>query len=127
MNKILLTMGMPVYNEEKYIGDCLKSIVDNRTPDFLEVIVIDNASTDGTSAVAKQFPGVRVVHEPEKGLTKARQRGLMEAKGDLVAYIDADTRVAPGWITSMLAEFAELMLKGVGCGAEPLMAAQSSL
>lgn len=100
-----ISIVIPAYNEERYIGDCLKSVVANRTEDFLEIIVVNNASTDGTAGVAEKFPGVRVVAEPQKGLTKARQRGLMEAKGDLVAYLDADTRMPPGWPAIVKREF----------------------
>ena len=102
-----ISIVVPAYNEEKYIGDCLKSITANRTGDILEIIVIDNASTDSTFDIAKTFPGVRVVQEPQKGLTRARQRGLMEAKGDLVAYLDADTRMPPGWAAIVMKEFAK--------------------
>lgn len=101
-----ISIVIPAYNEEKYIGDCLKSIMENRTDDFLEVIVVDNASTDATAATAGKFPGVRVVSEPQKGLTRARQRGLAEAKGELVAYLDADTRMPPGWAATVQREFA---------------------
>ena len=101
-----ISIVVPAYNEEKYIGDCLTSIIANRTDDIIEIIVIDNASTDGTAAVAQKFPGVRVVPEPQKGLTRARQRGLMEAKGELVAYLDADTRMPPGWAAIAEREYA---------------------
>jgi glycosyltransferase involved in cell wall biosynthesis len=101
-----ISIVIPAYNEEKYIGDCLKSIIANRTEDFLEIIVVNNASTDGTAAVAGKFPGVRVVDEPQKGLTRARQRGLVEAKGELVAYLDADTRMPAGWPAIVGKEFA---------------------
>ena len=67
-----ISIVIPAYNEEKYIGDCLRSIVATRTDEILEIIVIDNASTDDTAMVAQQFPGVHVVHEPQKGLTRAR-------------------------------------------------------
>jgi len=100
-----ISIVVPAYNEEKYIGDCLQSIIANGTGDILEIIVIDNASTDGTAAVAQKFPGVRVVAEPQKGLTRARQRGLIEAKGDLIAYLDADTRMPPGWAAIVEKEF----------------------
>jgi len=102
-----ISVVIPAYNEEKYIGDCLRSVVQNRTDDILEIIVIDNASTDGTAEVARKFPGVRVVAEPQKGLTRARQRGLEEAKGDLVAYLDADTRMPAVWAAIVKKEFAE--------------------
>lgn len=102
-----ISIVVPAYNEEKYIGDCLASIIANRTKDISEIIVINNASTDRTSAVAEKFPGVRVVTEPHKGLTHARQRGLMEAKGDLIAYLDADTRMPPEWAVIVKKEFTE--------------------
>jgi len=101
-----ISIVVPAYNEEKYIGDCLQSIAANRTDDILEIIVIDNASTDATAATAERFPGVRVMREPQKGLTRARQHGLMEAKGDLIAYLDADTRMPPGWVARVEKEFA---------------------
>jgi glycosyltransferase involved in cell wall biosynthesis len=101
-----ISVVIPAYNEEKYIGDCLQSVIDNRTDDFLEIIVVNNASTDSTAAVAQRFLGVRVVAEPQKGLTKARQRGLMEAKGDLIAYLDADTRMPAEWPAIVKEEFA---------------------
>ncbi len=101
-----ISIVIPAYNEEKYIGDCLQSVIANRTDEILEIIVINNASTDGTAAVAQKFSGVRVIAEPQKGLTKARQRGLMEAKGDFVAYLDADTRMPPEWIATVKKEFS---------------------
>jgi glycosyltransferase involved in cell wall biosynthesis len=101
-----ISIVIPAYNEERYIGECLKSIVNNRAEDILEVIVIDNASTDKTAEVASRFPGVRVVHEPQKGLTKARQCGLVESKGDYIAYLDADTRMPPGWLAIVQKEFS---------------------
>ena len=102
-----ISIVIPAYNEEKYIGDCLQSVIANRTDDILEIIVVNNASTDGTAMVAQRLPGVRVVNEPQKGLTRSRQRGLMEAKGDLIAYLDADTRMPPTWVTTVKKEFAK--------------------
>jgi glycosyltransferase involved in cell wall biosynthesis len=102
-----ISFVIPAYNEEHYIGNCLASIIRNKTTDFYEIIVIDNASTDKTGEMAAGFPGVRVVREPMKGLTKARQRGLMEAKGDYIAYLDADTEMPPAWPTTLRREFEE--------------------
>src|SRR5438105_1887059 len=98
---------IPAHNEEKYLADCLKSIDAYRVPELLEIIVVDNASTDGTAKVAAQFPGVTVVSEPQKGLTHARQRGLLEARGSHLAYIDADTRLPHGWFQILLKEFGD--------------------
>lgn len=85
------------HNEEKYIGKCLESALENGIG-FFEIIVVNNASTDKTESIARGFTGVRVVAEPSKGITKARQRGLLEAKGYLIAFIDADTQMPKGWV-----------------------------
>ncbi|MES2930724.1 MAG: glycosyltransferase [Patescibacteria group bacterium] len=100
-----ISLVVCAYNEEKYIGACLASIVACRG-EFLEIIVVDNASTDNTRTVAESFPGVRVVSEREKGLTKARQRGLHEARGGIVAYIDADTEITEKWVRKIIAAYA---------------------
>lgn len=95
------------YNEEKYIKDCLASILKNPPADLLEVIVVDNGSTDGTAEIAGGFKGlVRVVREPRKGLTRARQKGLLEAKGDVLAFVDADARIPENWFEVLRREFA---------------------
>lgn len=99
------------YNEEKWLHACLTCALQNKIPELFEVIVIDNASTDKTAAIAlsfvNAFPLVRVVREEQKGLTKARARGLKEASGDILAYIDADTRMPPGWLQKIKNAFAK--------------------
>lgn len=90
---------IPAYNEANYIKDCVTSILREakKQPYDYEVIVVNNASTDATKDIASAFPMVKVVDEPKKGLTKARQRGLEEARGELLGYLDADTRLPEGW------------------------------
>lgn len=100
-----LSVVIPAYNEEKYIGRCLEELITQAGKDIFEIIVVDNASTDKTAEVAKKYKGVKVVREERKGLTRARQAGLMAAKGDLIAYIDADTHVKPGWFHKVRQEF----------------------
>ena len=92
-----ISLVIPAYNEEKYIAECLDHVTRNSHGIFHEIIVIDNASSDRTAEIARQFPGVRVVRENNKGLTWARQRGYLEATGDVLAYIDADTHMPSGW------------------------------
>lgn len=103
-----LSFVIPAYNEENYIGRCLNSIqqqIAGKNYD-LEIIVVNNASIDGTKAVALSYPGVKVVDEPRKGLSQARQTGFLAATGDLVANIDADTMLTPGWIDKVLQVFS---------------------
>lgn len=98
---------VPAYNEENFIGACLESIMREiaAAPCETEVIVVNNASTDATRERALAVPGVRVVDEPRKGLVRARQAGYEAATGDLIANIDSDTRLTPGWLTTVLREF----------------------
>ncbi|OHA01347.1 MAG: hypothetical protein A3H71_03675 [Candidatus Sungbacteria bacterium RIFCSPLOWO2_02_FULL_48_13b] len=105
MPKYKVSLVIPAYNEEKYIAACLDHAIKNSGGRFFEIIVIDNASTDSTSRIARGFPGVRVVHEPNKGLTSARQRGFLESSGDIVAYLDADTRLPESWFDVLEREF----------------------
>lgn len=105
-----LSIVIPAYDEEHYIGHCLEAVsqelarLDRRYR--VEVIVVDNASRDATGEIVSEWANVRLVREPAKGLTKARQRGLEAAKGHIVAYIDADTRMPDGWMTTVLERFS---------------------
>jgi len=101
-----ISLIIPAYNEEKYIGDCLRGILKYAPENLKEIIVVNNASTDNTAAVASSFNKVRVVNEPQKGLTKARQRGLQEATGDLLAFVDADSLVPDNWFKIINREFS---------------------
>jgi glycosyltransferase involved in cell wall biosynthesis len=104
-----LSIIVPAYNEQDYLPACLEHLLAEvrRCPDpsEVEILVVDNASIDATAEVARRVPGVRVIHEPNKGLTKARQAGLEAAAGELIGYVDADTRMPPGWIAQVLRTF----------------------
>jgi len=100
-----ISVIIPAYNEEKYLSEALTSITENAPANLKEIIVVNNASTDQTEAVAKSFPGVKVVFEAQKGLTRARQAGLLEAKGDIIAFVDADSIVPKHWFETLNKEF----------------------
>lgn len=105
-----LSVIIPAYNEEKFISACLEHVQADilRCNDAgpIEVLVIDNASTDRTAEITETFTGVRVVRETQKGLTRARQRALNETQGEILAFVDADTHMPPGWIKRVLTVFA---------------------
>jgi glycosyltransferase involved in cell wall biosynthesis len=85
------------FDEACYVGACLHSLfAQTRVPD--EVILVDNASTDRTREIAAAIPGVQVVDEPRKGLTRAREAGRRAATGDLLLYLDADCRAPLRWV-----------------------------
>jgi glycosyltransferase involved in cell wall biosynthesis len=97
MTRPSLSVIVCAHNEARYLGACLHSLLaQSRRPD--EILVINNASTDQTGAVAAQIAGVRVVDEPRKGLVVARETGRRQATGDILIYVDADCRAPLMWL-----------------------------
>jgi glycosyltransferase involved in cell wall biosynthesis len=97
MRGISISVIVCAHNEARYLPACLHSILaQSRVPD--ELLVVNNASTDETSLVASEIPGVRVVDEPRKGLVVAREAGRRRASGDILIYLDADCRAPLLWI-----------------------------
>jgi glycosyltransferase involved in cell wall biosynthesis len=98
---VKVSVYVPCYNAEATIGMCLASLLAQRRPPD-EIIVVDDASTDQTQAIAKRF-GVRVArHQVNMGLSAARNTGVRAATGDLVASIDSDCTVDPLWLATLL-------------------------
>ena len=92
------------HNEARYLPACLHSLLaQTRCPD--EILVVNNASSDETRAVALQVPHVRVVDEPRKGLVIARETGRLSSTGDVLVYVDADCRAPLTWLSRIEARF----------------------
>ena len=102
-----ISFVIPCYNEEKYIRDCIRSIKREASclPNY-EIIVVDNNCTDTTVLIAMQ-EGVTVVSEQQKGVVFARQRGYETAQYNLIANIDADSRLCENWVEIALANIAD--------------------
>jgi glycosyltransferase involved in cell wall biosynthesis len=99
-----ITVIVCAHNEERYLAGCLHSLLaQTRPPD--ELLVINNASTDATRAVALQVPNVRVVDEPRKGLVVARETARHAARGDLLVFVDADCRAPLMWLARIERHF----------------------
>jgi glycosyltransferase involved in cell wall biosynthesis len=105
--RMVLSFVIPAYNEECYLADCIESILRQTEgmTDTTEIIVVNNASTDGTREVALRYPQVKLVDEPRKGLTHARQAGFAASSGGLIANVDADSRLTDGWVERVLTAF----------------------
>ncbi len=99
-----LSVVIPAHNEERYIEKCLLALEEQKDSST-EIIVVNNASTDSTGEIAQVYAD-KVVWEPKKGVAIARQRGLMEASGKVVAFTDADTVVGENWIECIKQEFS---------------------
>ncbi len=104
-----LSFVIPAYNEELLIRKCLDSILKQATNHMsdIEIIVVNNASTDKTREIALSINGVIVVDEPKKGIANARHAGFLSSTGDLIANIDADTMLTPAWVDKVLKEFSK--------------------
>ncbi len=91
------TVVIPALDEELYLADCLRSLDEQDFDGDVEVIVVDNNSTDRTAAIARSH-GAVVVHEPRPGVCWARQRGTELARGEVIVSTDADTTFDPNWL-----------------------------
>jgi glycosyltransferase involved in cell wall biosynthesis len=98
--RALISVIVCAYNEEDYLQGCLRSVLaQSRQPD--QVLVVNNGSTDATRRVAEAFARVEVIDEWGRGLVRAREAGRRCATGDLLVYLDADSRLPPGWLETI--------------------------
>jgi glycosyltransferase involved in cell wall biosynthesis len=105
-----LSFVIPAYNEEKYLPKCLEAVLKEKQKGKhdIEIIVVNNASTDNTRAVALSFGSdIIVVDEMKKGLAAARQAGFSASSGDLIANIDSDSILTPNWTDTVMSHFAK--------------------
>jgi glycosyltransferase involved in cell wall biosynthesis len=113
---VKISVIIPAFNEEKFLGNCLLSLKEQNFKDF-EIIVVDNNSTDKTREIAKKF-GVILVSEKNQGVAFARNRGAKIAKGEILAFTDADTILPKNWLSRIKEEFErdkELIAFGGSC------------
>ncbi len=106
----LLSIVIPTYNGRALLAQCLSSIAWHRPPDReLEVIVVDDASTDGTSCwLAAEWPGVRVVKRATNGgFVAAANAGLAAARGTFIQLLNNDTEVTASWVEAGLSPFLD--------------------
>ena len=89
----LISIIVPVYNVEKYLGKCIESIL-AQTYKNIEIILVDDGAKDNSGEIcdeyAKKDDRIRVIHKENGGLSDARNRGIEEAKGELIGFIDSD-------------------------------------
>jgi glycosyltransferase involved in cell wall biosynthesis len=99
-----LSVVIPAYNEAALLPACLRSLAAQDFAGSVEVIVVDNNSSDDTAAIARTM-GATVVREPHPGVCRARQRGTLATRGDIVISTDADTTFDQGWLSRIEAAF----------------------
>lgn len=109
----MISIIICTYNREKYIGQLLNSLAQNDYPvtDY-EIILVDNNCTDNTHTICQQFAEehsditFRYVIEPVQGLSAARNKGIKEAKGDIIIYVDDDALVDSNYIRTYAEHFS---------------------
>ncbi len=102
-NQPLVSVIMPAYNARPYIAEAIQSVLNQDYPN-IELIVIDDGSVDGSAEFAESFgPRVRVIRQANAGVAAARNRGLAEARGELIAFLDADDVWLPGKLSVQVA------------------------
>jgi glycosyltransferase involved in cell wall biosynthesis len=98
----LVSVVMPAYNASSFIAEAIRSVVDQDYPN-MELIVIDDGSSDGTPEIAAHFGNqVQIVRQQNAGPAAARNRGLEAAKGDFIAFLDADDVWLPSKLTAQV-------------------------
>jgi glycosyltransferase involved in cell wall biosynthesis len=96
----VISVVVAARNEFALIGRCLTALAQQTFPRTYEVIVVDNASTDSTATIAHKF-GCRIVEESIPGQLRAKHRGVLAARGEIVAVIDADCVPPSHWLSSI--------------------------
>ena len=106
MAEARVSVVVPVFDGEAYLGDALAS-VSHQSHTAYEVIVVDDGSTDSSRAIAERFPApVRIVSQPHRGAAAARNAGAAAASGDCLAFLDADDLWEPDKLERQLRALA---------------------
>jgi len=100
---ILVSVIVPAYNAERTLAECLHALTQQDYP-ALEIIVVDDGSTDRTGEIAQRFDGVTYIRQENAGPAAARNRGAAAAKGAWLAFTDSDCVAAPDWINQLMAK-----------------------
>lgn len=106
MSEPLVSIIVPVYNAEQYLALCLSSIL-RQSYSILEVIVVDDGSTDASSSIVEAFchidSRVRLIRQNHSGQSVARNYGIEQAKGEYLMFVDADDTIDPDFVAQHLA------------------------
>jgi GT2 family glycosyltransferase len=102
-----------VYNGERTIDQCLSSLEKLNYPDY-EVIVVNDGSTDGTRRIAERYSYARLIDQENRGLSAARNVGIKAARGEIIAFTDADCMADPDWLGYLVARFQSSDFGAVG-------------
>lgn len=116
----MVSIIIPVYNSEKYLVRCLESVVSQRYDGEIEILLVDDGSTDHSGSICDSFAsehvGVRVFHISNRGASLARRYGLEQARGEFVTFVDSDDYVLPDYLSTLYSLIKEFNVGISACG-----------
>jgi GT2 family glycosyltransferase len=105
----MVSVIIPVHNEAKTLEDCLRSLEQqSRQHQDLEIIVVDDGSTDATPDLVRHFPQVRLLRQEQQGPAAARNNGARAARGEIILFTDGDCIPLENWLEEMLQPLQQL-------------------
>lgn len=115
-----ISVIIAAYNEEKLLPRCLEALQKQSYPkEQFEVIVVDNGSKDKTKEIARRYGAHVYTYTDIQGCGASRKFGVLHAKGDIIAFTDADAAVFPDWLEKIEAAFSDAQIVFVGGPAYP--------
>ena len=116
MSNHLISVIIPVYNAEKYLSDCIHSVLEQTYPNF-EVICIDDGSTDHSVQILKRFNSskIKIFTQANQGVSVARNFGLDQARGDLITFVDSDDVIDPHFLEKLVSIYDSSHSSVIGC------------
>jgi glycosyltransferase involved in cell wall biosynthesis len=116
----LVSIVMPVYNAEPFVRETLDSVFAQDYEPF-EVIAVDDGSTDGGAAIVESYAGVTLLRQENQGASAARNNAIAHARGELIAFVDADDVVPPGKLNLQVGYLLEQPEVGATLGRQEWM------
>ncbi len=111
----LVSIIVPVYNGERTIGSCIRSLLDmSYPPSKREIIIVDNNSRDDTLRIVREFPVVALVEDRIQSSYAARNAGIRKSRGEIIAFTDSDCIAHKDWVSNAVECFSD---ERVGCVA----------
>lgn len=100
-----ISIIIPVYNAEKHVGRCIESLISQQYKDY-ECICVNDGSTDNSAQILEHYSNtdsrIKVIHQKNSGVSAARNRGIKEAKGDYIVFVDSDDTISSVLLSSMI-------------------------
>ena len=115
----MISVIVPVFNSGSYLSNCLDSIL-NQTYSDLQVICVDDGSSDNSGDILdhyqKKDPRIQVIHQPNSGVSTARNNGIEHAKGDYITFVDSDDEIEPDMYECLIGLIEEYQADIAHCG-----------